>query len=189
MNRCKENATASIFLFSFMQPLTFHGLNSPGAPAFYKHIISSWTQYTLTLNTCVASIFVPRPYLMLHPLWQLSSIMLHENLMRGHDDCPLLLTLKNILLCLECRLSVILTQRCPAPYSSCCVRNNIGQPGHVITKGKGIIQGCAPFRAELRMPLKFLNDSWIWIVSSEQDAKFKVNRKWIEIQRNSLTVI
>lgn len=98
-----------------MQPLTFHDLNSPGAPAFYKHIISSWTQYMLTLNTCVASIFVPRPYLMLHPLWQLSSIMLHENLMRGHNDCPLLLTLKNILLCLESRLRVILTQWCPAP--------------------------------------------------------------------------
>lgn len=71
---------------------------------------------------------------MLHPLWQLSSIMLHENLMRGHNDCPLLLTLKNILLCLECRLRVILTQRCPAVN----VRNFFGQPDHVITKCKGI---------------------------------------------------
>lgn len=48
MNRCKENGTAYEFSFCFMQRLTFHDLNSPGAPALYKHI-SSWTPYMPTL--------------------------------------------------------------------------------------------------------------------------------------------
>lgn len=102
----------------------------------------------------VASIFVPRPYLMLHPLWQLSSIMLHENLMRGHNDCPLLLTLKNILLCLECRLRVILTQR----WTAVNVRNllvNLVMWSQSAKVFSGVVR-----HSELNL-VEY--DSWIWL--------------------------